>query len=458
MLIIIIPRNDAFRVLLFRPGPRVVAARATEKEGEWPPLVSSTSSEPTAAELANENLVRIVREQCSDEEVNVLVWKCLGYRRTEEGWSNEDVFPKWRDKYAEPPDLVGTKRVYSKQIDEPVLRANQALVNSIPMKYKGGIKEHLAKVGWTGYVLEGLTPNKTRRAQCTNWLLFYREALFGKSLDELRAAKARDVAAENDRLREEGKLVNTTTSTLVTLNSAVFAAQCRWPSIRIGYASHIPSILAGEYWRCVTSSFLHSNIFHLVCNLSGLDKYGTEVERWYGRGRVFATYLAGAVGGDLASLWFNAGRRSNLALGLGASDAIFGLVGAKVVHVVRHRHLVERWTSSFRENRISLLIEFAFPLVLPFVDGAAHLGGFVGGVAAAYFFGCRFRPLLDNRGRLVGYVDRPLLSLGGGTLLLPRPAPFDFYAPPLLRIADGPLDDATLASRQALCVAPQKYK
>ena len=96
-------------------------------------------------------------------------------------------------------------RVYSKDVDEPVLRANQALVASIPMKYKGGIKEHLRKVGWTGFKLEGLTPNKTRRAQCTNWLLYYREALFGMSLEDLVAAKERDVAAENQRLREAGE-------------------------------------------------------------------------------------------------------------------------------------------------------------------------------------------------------------------------------------------------------------
>eukprot|EP00633_Aureoumbra_lagunensis_P008011 CAMPEP_0197318538 /NCGR_PEP_ID=MMETSP0891-20130614/51489_1 /TAXON_ID=44058 ORGANISM="Aureoumbra lagunensis, Strain CCMP1510" /NCGR_SAMPLE_ID=MMETSP0891 /ASSEMBLY_ACC=CAM_ASM_000534 /LENGTH=225 /DNA_ID=CAMNT_0042809051 /DNA_START=24 /DNA_END=701 /DNA_ORIENTATION=- len=171
-----------------------------------PPLVNSKSIEPIADELTNENLVRIVREECTDDQVNELVWKCLGYRRRDDGtFDNEQVFPKWREKYPSPPDLIGITRTYSKEIDEPVLRANQALVNSIPMKYKGGIKHHLAKVGWTGFMLQGLTPNKTRRAQCTNWLLYYREALFGISLEELIVQKERNVAAENQRLREEGK-------------------------------------------------------------------------------------------------------------------------------------------------------------------------------------------------------------------------------------------------------------
>lgn len=170
-----------------------------------PPLVSLESASPTISELTNLNILRIVREECTDEEVNQLVWKCLGYRRREEEWDTTLVFPKWRTKYPEPPDLVGVTRTYSRIVDEPVLRANQALVASIPMAYKAGIKEHLGKVGFTGFKLEGLTPNKTRRAQCANWLLYYREALFGKTIEELIAERERDVAAENERLRMEGK-------------------------------------------------------------------------------------------------------------------------------------------------------------------------------------------------------------------------------------------------------------
>ena len=160
-----------------------------------------------AEELTNEQIVKFVREEVTDDEVNELVWRCLGYRRTETGWDSKEVFPKWQAKYPQPPDLIGVTRVYSKDVDENILRANQALVASIPMKYKGGIKEHLRKVGWTGFMLEGLTPNKTRRAQCANWVLFYREALFGKSLEELKAQKARDVEQENEELRRAGKML-----------------------------------------------------------------------------------------------------------------------------------------------------------------------------------------------------------------------------------------------------------
>lgn len=58
-----------------------------------------------------------------------------------------------------------------------------------------------------GYSMDELTPTKTRRAQCANWLLYYREQLFGVSLEELIARKEleRNVAAENEQLRMQGE-------------------------------------------------------------------------------------------------------------------------------------------------------------------------------------------------------------------------------------------------------------
>jgi hypothetical protein len=42
------------------------------------------------------------------QDVNTLVWKCLGYRPTEDGaWGNDKCFPKWREKFPGPPDFIG---------------------------------------------------------------------------------------------------------------------------------------------------------------------------------------------------------------------------------------------------------------------------------------------------------------------------------------------------------------
>ena len=161
----------------------------------------NTAGAPPPADLLDEELLKIVKLENTDAEVNNLVWKYLGYRKDEASgeWDASAVFPKWAAKYPQPPDLVGVTRVYSPDVDEPVLRANQALHRSIPMAHKDGIRENLRAepVRFLGFKLAGLTPNKTRRAQCANWLLYYRAALWRVPLDELIARRDRDVEAEN---------------------------------------------------------------------------------------------------------------------------------------------------------------------------------------------------------------------------------------------------------------------
>jgi len=171
----------------------------------------SRTGPPTAEELANEQMLQIVKIECSDLEVNTLVWKCLGYRFNEETneWTPDEVFPKWKERFPEPPDMIGMQRVYSREVDQASLRSNQALVRSIPAGNKQSLKKALKPLGWTGYQYKGLTPNKTRRAQCANWLIFYREELFGYTVEELRERRRlrqeAEAAAEKKLLEEGGE-------------------------------------------------------------------------------------------------------------------------------------------------------------------------------------------------------------------------------------------------------------
>lgn len=166
---------------------------------------------PLPEELSNENLVRILMLECSDLEVNTLVWKCMGYRFDADAkeWADTECFPKWKEKYPSPPDLIGMRRIYSKEVDQPSLKANQALVRSVPADNKQSLKTHLRPYGFRGYQYAELTPNKTRRAQCANWLLYYREELFGYTVEELRERRRLKREAdevERKRLEEdEGK-------------------------------------------------------------------------------------------------------------------------------------------------------------------------------------------------------------------------------------------------------------
>lgn len=160
---------------------------------------------PPPDDIADEVLKSIVLSETTDAETNELVWKYLGYKRATDGsWDASDVFPNWAARYPEPPDLLGVTRTYTRQVDEPVLRAVQSLQRSVPREHKSNLKATLRPLGWKGFLMEGLTPNMTRRAQVATWLLYYRNALHGVSIDELKRRKAERAAAEEREAAERG--------------------------------------------------------------------------------------------------------------------------------------------------------------------------------------------------------------------------------------------------------------
>lgn len=145
-------------------------------------------------ELSNSNLIKIVNLECSDLECNYLAWKCLGYifdENTSKFVLSPAVFPKWAAKYPEPPDLIGLTRNHSPEVDKPVRDASMNLMRSIPRDYKGGVRT-LENEGFKGYKLKELTPNKTRRAQLVNWMIYYREKLYGKTVEQLREERMQE--------------------------------------------------------------------------------------------------------------------------------------------------------------------------------------------------------------------------------------------------------------------------
>ena len=74
---------------------------------------------------------------CIGCALDLTVRSTTGYEKLPDGtYSNEKVFPKWREKYPEPPDVIGVQRNYTYEIDRPSQKANQALVASIPQDHK----------------------------------------------------------------------------------------------------------------------------------------------------------------------------------------------------------------------------------------------------------------------------------------------------------------------------------
>jgi rhomboid protease GluP len=142
----------------------------------------------------------------------------------------------------------------------------------------------------------------------------------------------------------------------------------------------IPALVAqGEQWRLLTSMFLHSGFIHLGFNMLALYFLGSFAESAFGRGRFFALYLLSGLSGGIAYLYF--GGFNSLAVG--ASGAIFGLLGAILGFSIR------QGTFSWQNPLIrQLLILLAINLYIGFsianISNTAHIGGLVGGLAVGW--------------------------------------------------------------------------
>jgi rhomboid protease GluP len=144
-------------------------------------------------------------------------------------------------------------------------------------------------------------------------------------------------------------------------------------------AKFAPYIGAGQWWRLVTAGFLHGGILHILMNSWVLFDLGAQVEELYGGARMLVIYfIATVVGFYVSALW------SPRVPSVGASAALFGMVGAMLALGFRYRGAVGDMVRSVYMRYLVYLLLFS---LLPGVDMAAHVGGLAGGFGAAYIAG-----------------------------------------------------------------------
>ena len=165
------------------------------------------------------------------------------------------------------------------------------------------------------------------------------------------------------------------------------------PEILTDYGAMFgPFISNGEYWRLFTAMFMHAGLTHLALNGFGMYIFGSLVERTFGHVRFLIIYIFSGLIGSVSSYLLN-----SLSVGVGASGAIFGVLGALASFFLVHRN-VSGMTA--RRNLYGVLIlslvNLAFGLVTPGIDNAAHIGGFAAGVALGFGLSPRFRVVLTS--------------------------------------------------------------
>nr|WP_245345311.1 rhomboid family intramembrane serine protease [Halobacillus andaensis] len=144
-------------------------------------------------------------------------------------------------------------------------------------------------------------------------------------------------------------------------------------------AKYNPAILNGEWWRIVTSMFLHIGIVHLLMNMLALFYLGIAVEKIYGSTRFLTVYFLAGIFGGTASFMLNP------QIAAGASGAIFGLFGALLFFGLKNKRV---FFQTMGYNLIMIIgINIAFGIIVPQIDNGAHVGGLIGGFIASMMVG-----------------------------------------------------------------------
>jgi len=153
------------------------------------------------------------------------------------------------------------------------------------------------------------------------------------------------------------------------------------PYIRYG-ANNGAATTDGEWWRLLTSMFMHYGIIHLLLNMWALFQVGHLVERLQGRCLYAVTYLASGIGGGFLSLAWHGDKMWSA----GASGAVFGVYGALLGHMLKEQRALPR---AVFQPLMKSTLTFAgynlfYGMVHPGIDNAAHIGGVVTGTALGW--------------------------------------------------------------------------
>ncbi|HJP28386.1 MAG TPA: rhomboid family intramembrane serine protease, partial [Dehalococcoidia bacterium] len=145
-------------------------------------------------------------------------------------------------------------------------------------------------------------------------------------------------------------------------------------------------IAEGEYWRLVLPMFLHVSFFHMLTNLFGLVIFGSMVERIFGTWNFVVIYLMAGILGNVVS--FLAGPN----LGVGASGAVFGILGAFGVYLLLNRRLLgQMGRQQLTTIGVIVAINVVLGLSISGIDNAAHFGGLLAGGLVALLIAPRER-------------------------------------------------------------------
>ena len=137
-----------------------------------------------------------------------------------------------------------------------------------------------------------------------------------------------------------------------------------------------PAVLSGQWYRLLTSSFIHFDLTHLFNNMLLFICLGSYLERAFGKIRYLIFFFGSAVLSSLASM-FHMIYSGDLAFSAGASGIVFGMIGALLYMVIRNKGRFQNLT--LRRFILMIVLSLYFGFATAGVDNASHVGGLCAG-------------------------------------------------------------------------------
>jgi len=204
------------------------------------------------------------------------------------------------------------------------------------------------------------------------------QAAVGYQCPECTSARPQQVITSRNLFRGHGEVV--VGKVIIGLNVAVFVVMALWSGEYQRAAGPVyangalwgPLVADGEWWRVVSGAFLHSGVIHLGMNMLLLWFLAQEMEPVLGRLRFAILYVTSLLGGSLGVLLLSPDSPT-----VGASGAVFGLMGGLIVLQLRARQ--NPWNSGILGL---VLINVLLTFTIPGISIGGHLGGLVAGAGA----------------------------------------------------------------------------
>lgn len=176
-------------------------------------------------------------------------------------------------------------------------------------------------------------------------------------------------------------------------------------------------IIAGQVWRLFTPMLLHDNglPLHIGFNMYFLFAVGPRLEKFSGPWAFLLLYVLAGFAGNVFSFLFTDGAS------LGASGALFGLMGAQVVFVLHNKSfLADEGKDALQNTMMMIIINGVIGFTIPSIDIWAHIGGLAGGALFAWFGGTRLdlEEIAFPRFRLVDMRSLPEKLFGAALVMI----------------------------------------